>query len=229
MENQLHTTPHKHLQTLGKDLEVNVSTTERVVSLLSGSLMLYNSLAKKNRNYPRALLSAYMIYRGATGYCAGYKLAGKTLDPPKVSNINIRFFVTVNKPVYFVYQNWRNLENLPSIMKHLENVAIIDDEISEWTATIPGKIGQLKWKSAITKDVENREIHWRSFGEALIHNVGKVEFHDNGNFGTKMEVMISYRAPMAETGEMVGKVLNPIFANMIEQDVNRFKEFVENS
>jgi uncharacterized membrane protein len=229
MKNQLHTTPHQHLQVTGRDSEINVSTTERVVSLLSGSLMLYNSLAKKKKNYPRALLSAYMIYRGASGHCPGYKLAGKTLEPPKVSNINIRFFVTVNKPVYFVYQNWRNLENLPSIMNHLENVTVIDDEISEWTVTIPGKIGQLKWKSAITKDIENREIHWRSFGEALIHNVGKVEFHDNGSFGTKMEVMISYRAPMAETGEMIGKVLNPIFANMIEQDVNRFKDFVENS
>ncbi len=103
MENQLHTTPHKHLQTLGTNLEVNVSTTERVVSLLSGSLMLYNSLSKKNRNYPRALLSAYMIYRGATGHCAGYKLAGKTLDPPKVSNINIRFFVIKHFLLLLIY------------------------------------------------------------------------------------------------------------------------------
>lgn len=229
MESQLHTIAFKNLQKKVKDLEVNVSTTERVVSVLSGSLMLYNSLNKKPKNLPQALLSAFMIFRGATGHCPGYKLANKTLEPPVVSNINIRFFVTIDKNVNFVYQHWRNLENLPLIMKHLDSVEIIDEEKSEWKATIPGKLGIYSWKSAITKEVENREIRWRSFGDGTIHHVGKVEFHDNGNFGTKMEVMISYRAPFEETGEMVGKVLNPIFANMIEQDVNRFKDFVENS
>ena len=228
MENQLHTTPHKHLQTLGKDLDVNVSTTERVVSVLSGSLMLFNSLSKKNRNYPRALLSAYMIYRGATGHCPGYKLAGKTLEKKKSSNVNIRFLLTINKPVYFVYQNWRDIENLPAVMKHLNNVTIIDEEVSEWTVVAPGNLGQMTWNVAITKDIENREINWRSFGTSIVHHVGKVEFHDNGSFGTKMEVFIAYRAPFEEVGEMVAKVLNPIIGNMIEQDVNRFKDYVEN-
>lgn len=229
MESQLHTIALKNLQQKAQGLEVNVSTTERVVSVLSGSLMLYNSLNKKPKNVPRVLLAAFMIFRGATGHCPGYKLAKKTLEPPKVSNINIRFFVTVNKSLPFVYQHWRNLANLPVIMKHLESVEIIDDETSEWKATIPGKLGVYTWKGAITKEIENREIRWRSFGDSLIHHVGKVEFHDNGNFGTKMEVMISYRAPFEEAGEMVGKVLNPFIANMIEQDVNRFKDFVENS
>ena len=211
-----------------KNLEVNISTTERVVSVVSGSMMLYNSLAKKPKNLPRALLSAFMIFRGATGHCPGYKLAGKTLGPVKVSNVNIRVLLTINKNVNFVYENWRNLENLPLFMKHLESVTIIDEETSEWKAKIPGNFGNLNWKAAITKEVENREIQWRSFSDALIHHVGKVEFHDNGNFGTKMEVLISYRAPMAETGEMVAKVLNPIFANMVEQDLNRFKHYMEN-
>jgi len=211
-----------------QNLEVNVSQTERVVSVLSGSLMLYNSLAKKPKSYPRALLSAFMIFRGVTGHCPGYKLAGQTLEPPKVSNVNIKVTLTINKPVNFVYQFWRKLENLPLFMKHLESVTIIDDEISEWKARIPGDIGNLSWKAAIIKDVENKEISWRSFADAFVHNVGKVEFHDNGSFGTKMNVVISYRAPFEKTGEMAAKVLNPIFENMVEQDVRRFKEYIEN-
>jgi len=211
-----------------KNLEVNVSATERVISVVSGSLMLYNSLHKKPKNYPRALLSAFMIFRGATGYCPGYQLAGKTLEPPKVSNVNIRVMLTVNKPVNFVYQFWRKLDNLPLFMKHLDSVVVIDDEISEWKARIPGDLGHLTWKAAIIKDVENRELSWRSFSDAVIHNVGKVEFHDNGSFGTKMDIVISYRAPFEKMGETVAKVLNPIFANMVEQDLNRFKDYVEN-
>lgn len=219
---------NKTLITAVKNLEVNVSQTERVVSILSGSLMLYNSLAKKPKSYPRAMLSAFMIFRGVTGHCPGYKLAGQTLEPPKVSNVNIKVTLTINKPVNFVYQFWRKFENFPLFMKHLESVTIIDNEISEWKARIPGDIGNLSWKAAIIKDVENREISWRSFSDAFIHNVGKVEFHDNGSFGTKMNVIISYRAPFEKSGEMAAKVLNPIFENMVEQDVRRFKHYIEN-
>lgn len=228
MEDQLHTTPLPNVRLTESKLEVNVSTTERVISVVSGSLMLYNSLNKKPKNYPRALLSAYMIFRGATGHCPGYKLSGKTLEKKKSSNVNIRFFLTVDKPVYFVYQNWRDFENFPEIMKHLESVTKINDEVSEWTVVAPGNFGRMTWNVAVTKDIENREIQWRSFGESMLHHVGKVEFHDNGKFGTKMEVFISYRAPFDEVGEMVAKVVNPLIGNMIEQDVNRFKKYVEN-
>jgi len=211
-----------------QNLEVNVSQTERIVSVVSGSLLLYKSLTNKPKSYPRALLSAYMIYRGVSGFCPAYKLVGKKLVPPKVSNVNIRVMLTINKPVNYVYEFWRKLDNLPLFMKHLESVTILDEETSEWKVKIPGNLGSLKWKAAIIKDIENREISWRSFADSLIHSVGKVEFHDNGSFGTKMEVMISYRAPFAETGETIAKVLNPIFTHIVEQDVNRFKEYIEN-
>lgn len=211
-----------------QNLEVNVSKTERVVSVLSGSLMLYNSLAKKPKNYPRAFLSAFMIYRGVSGFCPGYKLAGKTLETEKASNINIKVMLTIDKPVYFVYQFWRKLENLPLFMKHLESVEIINEEISEWKARIPGNLGTLSWKASIIKDVENKEISWRSFSNALLHNVGKVTFADNGSFGTKMNVVISYQAPFGKSGELAASVLNPIFETLVEQDVRRFKEYIEN-
>lgn len=211
-----------------QNLEVNVSKTERVVSVISGSLMLYNSLAKKPKNYPRAILSAFMIFRGATGYCPSYELARKKVLVPKTSNITLKVNLTINKPVNFVYEFWRKLENLPLFMKHLESVTLLDDEISEWKLKLPGDLGNLSWKAAIIKDIENREISWRSFSDALIHNIGKVEFRENRSFGTKMSVLISYHAPFGTSGEMVAKVLNPIFENMIEQDIKRFKEYIEN-
>lgn len=210
------------------NLEVNVSNTERVVSLLSGSLMLYDSLAKKPKKYPQLLLSAFMIFRGVTGHCPGYKLADKKKDLKVTSDSNIKVTITINKPVAFVYQFWRKLENLPLFMNYLESVTILDDEISEWKAVFPGNLGHLNWKAAIIKDIENKEIVWRSFSESWIHNIGKVEFHDNQKFGTKINVLISYRTPLGKSGEMITNVLNPFFENMIEQDIKRFKEYIEN-
>jgi uncharacterized membrane protein len=211
-----------------KNLEVNVGAQERIVSVVSGSVLLYNSLTKKPKSIPRALLAGFMIFRGATGHCPAYKLIGKKAAPVKVLNVNIKVSMTIDKPVPFVYQFWRKLENLPLFMEHLESVTVLDEETSEWKAKIPGNLGNLTWKASIIKDEENREISWRSFSDALIHNVGKVEFHDNGSFGTKMYVVISYRAPLGKPGETAAKVLNPIFENMVEEDIKRFKEYVEN-
>lgn len=211
-----------------KDIEVNIGTPERIASVLSGSALLYNSLAKKPKSISGALLAGFMIFRGATGHCPAYKLIGKKEEPVKISNVNIKVTMMIDKPVPFVYQLWRNLENLPLFMKHLESVTVLDEETSEWKAKIPGNLGNLTWKASIIKEEENREISWRSFSDALIHNVGKVEFHDNGSFGTKMHVVISYRAPLGKPGETAAKVLNPIFENMVEQDIKRFKEYAEN-
>lgn len=221
MNNSLPSTPFQNL-------EVNLSSTERLVSAVSGTLMLYNSLAKKDKNYPRSILSAFLIFRGISGHCPAYKIAGKTVTPEKPAIVNIKVDLSIDKPLYFVYQFWRNLENLPLFMKHLESVTVLDDEISEWKARIPGDLGNLTWKAAITKEVVNREIRWRSFSDAKIHNVGKVEFRENGSFGTNMKVLISYQVPFGKPLETVANVLNPIFENMIEQDVRRFKHYIEN-
>lgn len=210
-----------------ENLEVNVSSTERVVSVISGGLMLYNALKKKPANIPQAILSGFMIFRGATGHCPAYKLAGKNLEEEKVHNINIRVSMNIEKPVSEVYAFWRKLENLPLFMKHLESVTVIDHITSEWKAKIPGNLASIKWNAAILKDEPNKEISWSSYGEALIHNVGKVNFRENEDLSTRLDVVISYRAPLEHAGETVAKVFNPIFENMVENDIKRFKEFME--
>ncbi len=210
-----------------KELEVNISKTERVVSLISGSLMLYNALKKKPVNIPQSILSGFMIFRGVSGHCPAYSLAGKNLEEKKPQNINIKVTMDIDKPVSEVYHFWRKLENLPVFMKHLESVTVIDHITSEWKAKIPGNLATIKWKAAILKDEPNKELSWSSYGEALIHNVGKINFRENDDLTTRLDVVISYTAPLEHAGESVAKVLNPIFENMVENDIKRFKEFME--
>lgn len=208
-------------------LEVNMGTTERVLSVLSGSVLLYEAIAKKPKNMPGALLAGFMIFRGATGHCPGYGALHSKEKVEKTPIINLNIQMNIDKPVSFVYQFWRDFENLPLFMEHLESVKVLDDETSEWKIKIPGNLGHLGWKAAIIKEEENKEISWRSFSDSLIHNIGKVQFYDNGKSGTKIHVMISYQAPLGGIGETAAKALNPIFENLIEKDIKRFKEYIE--
>ncbi|MDX2002641.1 MAG: DUF2892 domain-containing protein [Chitinophagales bacterium] len=63
----------------GLHFERNVSTSERIISVLSGSWLLYNALFRKEKSVTKALTGGYLLFRGATGYCIGYNLGQGSL------------------------------------------------------------------------------------------------------------------------------------------------------
>lgn len=205
------------------DLEVNIGNTERLLSVLSGSVLLYDALAKKQKNLPGALLAGFMIFRGTSGHCVGYALLKDKPKVEKPKNILVKVQMIIDRPVSSVYNFWRNFENLPLFMEHLESVDVLDEETSEWRMKIPGNLGTILWKAAIIKDEKDKEIRWRSYSDSLIHNIGSVQFYDNGKGGTKLSVIIAYQLPFGGIGETIGKVLAPILENTVEEDIKRCK------
>lgn len=174
-----------------------------------------------------AVAGGFLAYRGITGHCDVYKLAGKRKLPDTVKNINIRALVTVNKPRQEVYDFWRKLSNLPLFMKHLKSVEVIDEQKSHWEAKIPGDVIKLEWDAEIVKEIEGELISWNSLPHASIHNAGKVEFRDADENGTEIKVVITYRAPFGDVGEGITSLFNPMFEKMIKNDVKNFKRFIE--
>jgi uncharacterized membrane protein len=135
--------------------------------------------------------------------------------------------MTVNSPRTEVYAFWRRLENLPLFMKHLESVDELSDTVSAWKVRIPGGLGDIRWEAEIVKDVEDTEISWQSAPGASIENAGKINFSDAPSGATRIDVMISYRAPMGVMGERMSRLLTPVFREMIEKDIQGFKYFME--
>ncbi|MBA4140087.1 MAG: SRPBCC family protein [Segetibacter sp.] len=174
-----------------------------------------------------AVAGGYLAYRGITGHCDVYQLAGKRKLPDTVKNINIRTNVTVNKPRHEVYAFWRKLSNLPLFMSHLKRVEVIDDKRSHWEAKIPGDVIKLEWDAEIAKEIEGELIGWNSLPHASIQNAGKVEFRDADESGTEIRVVITYRAPFGDVGEGITSLFNPMFEKMIKKDVKNFKRYIE--
>ncbi|HVW63053.1 MAG TPA: hypothetical protein VHC48_23545, partial [Puia sp.] len=82
-------------------------------------------------------------------------------------------------------------------------------------------------EAEIVKDVEDTEISWQSAPGASIENAGKINFSDAPSGATRIDVMISYRAPMGVMGERMSRLLTPVFREMIEKDIQGFKYFME--
>ncbi len=214
----------------GGKLSVNITKTERIVSVLAGTALAYLALTKKGAKIrmPMLVAGGILFFRGATGHSEIYEMSGKEKLMDTVRNINIRVKMLVNKPRSEVYSFWRQLSNLPLFMTHLQRVDVFNNNQSHWVAKVPGGLGTIEWDAEIVKEIENELLGWNSLPSAGISNAGKVEFSDaaDGN-GTEITVIITYRAPFGDIGEGIASLLNPITRRLIEKDVKGFKKFIE--
>ena len=212
---------------VGPKYSTNVTIVERLASIVAGSLLIVNGVKNRDKfTAAKAAAGGYLLYRGATGHCNIYEMAGKNHLPDPIKNINIRTVLFVNKPRHEVYSFWRELSNLPLFMKHLKSVKNLDSKTSKWKAYLPGGLGTIKWKAEIVKDEPGKLLGWNSLPDSAIDNAGKVEFRD-AEGGTELRVIITYRPPLGAVGAGIAKLFNATFENIIEEDVKSFKRYIE--
>ena len=204
-------------------IEVNVGGAERILTLMAGSALLFYALTRK-RNLPLAVTGGGMLVRGSTGFCPLYKALGvDTTKPP--SPITVRAVVTVDLPREEVYAFWRKFDNLPRFMEHLEYVRIMDDKYSHWKAKVPG--GSIDWVSRITSETPNEHLAWESIIDSDVDQQGEVYFRDSENGGTDLVLEFSYRAPGGRVSAAVARLLNPLLAKTVEEDMKNFRDYAE--
>jgi uncharacterized membrane protein len=209
--------------------EVNVSTTERVLSIFGGAFL--STYALRNPTIPGIILGAVgvvLVKRGLSGYSTINELLNREGASDELHPIEIRQTINVNKPREEVYKYWRKLENLPNFMKHLQSVTQLDDRRSHWVATTPVGFMKLKWDAEIVQDQENELISWRSVPQSDVDNSGEVRFTDSvDGKGTDIELTLKYIAPAGNAGETVAKLFNPAFRKLIKTDLRRYKQSLE--
>lgn len=207
------------------NIKTNVSTFERIAMVTSGAYLLYKGASQTDKSIGKIGLGGAMLLRGISGYCPFYDAVDHVKNG-KASNINIRINDVIDRPVGEVYGFWRNLENLPKFISHLESVKNINDKTSEWTAKGPAGIGSVSWKAEIIKDEKEKLLSWNSLPDSTIRNAGKITFKPKGN-ATEIDITISYHAPLGVAGESVAKFFNPYFEKLVKEDIHNFKAHLE--
>jgi Predicted integral membrane protein len=135
--------------------------------------------------------------------------------------------ITINRPPEEVYRFWRNLENLPRFMSHLESVQVIDEERSHWVAKAPAGM-KVEWDAEIAKDVPNQLIAWRSLEGADVDNSGMVRFdRAPGGRGTEVRVEVVYNPPGGALGAGIAKLFGEAPEQQIKGDLRRLKQVLE--
>jgi uncharacterized membrane protein len=135
--------------------------------------------------------------------------------------------ITIKRPVGELYAFWRNLENLPRIMYHLESVTTIGDNRTHWIAKAPADT-TVEWDAEIINDVPNERIGWRSLEGSSIPNAGSVVFtpapHD---LGTEVKVSLKYDPPAGALGAAIAKLFGEEPGLQIQEDLHRLQQLME--
>lgn len=210
------------------DTSRNVSDNERVVSGVAGAGLVAYGLSKGGAfGAIMSLLGGGLLYRGATGHCHMYSAMDKsTATDSAPTRIHVQRSVTIDKSQEELYNFWRNFENLPQFMNHLESVTVTGEKTSHWKAKAP--LGtSVEWDAELTSDVPHERIGWKSAEIAEIRNSGTVEFKPTRNRGTEVRVTLTYEPPAGYIGSLVAKLLGEEPSIQVWEDLKRFKALME--
>jgi len=213
--------------------EVNVTIAERVLSVFTGSALLFYGLRNRDlQGIGIAVLGSGLFARGVTGHCRMYGRFGVSTasEEERLSATHALFVektLTVNAPVDILYRFWRDMENLPRFMLHVRSVQCFDDRRSHWIVNDPAGM-LIEWDAEIITDVKNEHFSWQSAAYADVYNAGSVHFQaaPEGR-GIEVKVVRRYTPPASAIGIAFATLLQKNFEQQLEDDLRRFKSLIE--
>lgn len=181
----------------------DVDVNQRMLALAGGSVLTLFGLSR--RSLPGLVLAAAggsVAYHALTGHWPLQRKPGVDADYA----VRVDKAVTINRPAEELYRLWRDFENLPRFMSHLDSVTVQSGNRSHWVAS--GPFGRpVEWDAEIINEETNRLIAWRSVNGAAVESAGSVRFASHpGGHGTEVRVKIEYMPPAGAAGALVARL-----------------------
>jgi uncharacterized membrane protein len=167
---------------------------------------------------------------GVLGVTALDVYSGKRLGATESSEalaIAVTQTVTINSTPDELYHFWKNLENLPLFMEHLECVSEVNDRVSHWVAKAPAGTS-VEWDAEIVDDQPDRSIGWRTLPDSQVTHEGMVSFEPaSGGRGTIVRVEMLYVPPAGKVGVWIARMFGEEPALQVADDLRRLKQLLE--
>ncbi len=234
-------TATRSLQNFGRSLvqaqqNTNVGDYERwACALGGGALVVYGLTRGSLGGLLLAGLGGALAYRGIGGHCPMYQAlgidrAGRRHSPQAAmaagAGVKIEHTILINRSPEDLFRFWRNLENLPRVMRHLQRVENRGNRRSHWVARTP--VGAtLEWDAETITEREPEAIGWKSLPGSQVDTAGSVHFTRAPGGGTRLHVVLKYDPP---GGKWVAGFAESYWTGAgaeITEDLRRFKQSME--
>ena len=203
---------------------------QRWTSLAAATAVMTYGFTRRNASgVALAVAAAPLAYRGLVGkwpFNNGHSSGTRTaLSGDR--GIHVRESVRLERPVSDVYAFWRQLENLPRVLTHLERVQELGDGHSHWVARGPADLG-VEWDAEIINEVENKVIAWRSLPDSDVVTAGSVTFKPvRDGRATELSVHLQYAPPAGRAGALLATIFGREPNQTIREDLRRLKQVME--
>jgi uncharacterized membrane protein len=233
----------------------NVGDSERIISVALGGVLATAGLKKRGLGgFALALAGAELFRRGTTGHCLFYDAIGfngandnaiptrrltagdsdehrsdvrgaaATVNARK--SIKIERSITVARPRLALYEFWRDFQNLPRFLDHLESVDVTGNR-SHWVARGPGT-ARIEWDAEIVNDLPGELIAWKTIGNPDVAHAGSVHFSDApGGRGTEVRLVMDYEPPGGRMAAVAAKFIGESPDQKVRDDLKRLKSVLE--
>jgi uncharacterized membrane protein len=221
---------------IGSGAGVNVGRTERLISGAGAVALAVVSLRRRRLRGLLLPIAGGLLSRAVTGYCPVNRALGRnSARDDRVSpvaslgageGIRVEEAIAITRPREEIFHFWRNFENLPRFMDHLESVQVLDARRSHWAAKGPGGT-RVEWDAEIHNEIPNELIAWRSLPGSEVDHAGSVHFSPIHNDGTDVRVILRYAPPAGTVGAAVARLFGEEPSQQVAEDLRRFKQVME--
>ena len=226
--------PANNLESSGPKTSINVGGFERLAcAVAGGALAVYGLRRRSIGGLVLSMAGAAMLHRGSTGHCNTYEALGINTsersehDAPVARDVHVEKSIIIDKSPEELFTFWRQFENLPRFMNHLESVTSLGFNRWHWVAK--GPVGtKVEWDAELYNEKPNEMIAWRSLEGADVTNAGSVHFEPApGERGTQVKVVLNYNAPAGKVSALLAKLFGQEPGQMIDEDLRRLKQVLE--
>jgi uncharacterized membrane protein len=210
---------------------INIRDLERWASLAAATAVIAYGFSR--RSIPGmclAVAAAPLAYVGLVGEWpfANGRASGNTKTALAGNKgIHVRESIRVERPLPEVYRFWRQLENLPRFMTHLERVTESGERRSHWVARGPAGVN-VQWDAEIINEEENKVIGWRSLRGSDVVTAGSVNFSTvRGGRSTQLSVHLQYTPPAGKAGAFFATLFGREPSQTIREDLRHVKQLLE--
>jgi uncharacterized membrane protein len=190
-------------------------------------LALLGAAANSPDTDPRRIAAATA---GVLGVAALDTYASQRLTSPQFApapRIAVVETITIHSPPAELYRFWRNLENLPRFLSHLESVSNVSDRISHWVAKAPAG-ASVEWDTEIVDDRPGHRIGWRALPGSPVTHEGMVSFEPvAAGRATVLRIEMLYRPPRSRVGMRIARSFGRDPALRIAEDLLQLEQLLK--
>ena len=217
----------------------NTSDTERVTSMVLGGLLAAGgaTLATKGRSpVGGAALGVAGLLVASHGLAKHNPVLGlldvrgddaDATSHPLNRAVHVEECVTIDAGAEELYRFWRDLSNIPRVVRYVRSVVEHGDGRSTWRVDSPFG-GSVEWEANITADQPGRNVAWESVEGAAVSNEGGVSFTSaTGGRGTVVRVTMRYRPLGGVLTTALAKALGHEPHQTVKQGLRQLKQAFE--